>query len=95
MVKTPQDILSQALIDAEDEIIFIFCQNHGGLEYAMPIVRKQFDDVGIDFRTPTAEGLRTVVKKLEEVSASLKGAEFAKSEKQQFLRLISDAVKKG
>ncbi len=95
MVETPQDALTQALIDAEDEIIFDFCQNHGGLEYAMPIIRKQFDEAGVDFRLPTAEGLRLVVNNLEKVSASLKGPDFAKAEKQKFLGLINDAVKKG
>ena len=33
-----------SILDAEDEIISIFCENNGGMEFAMPIIRFRTDD---------------------------------------------------
>ena len=88
-IVTADTELSRALIDVEDDIIMDFCEKHGGLEYAMPMVRKQFELARIDFRKPTEQGLRDVIKRLEDVSLGLKGADFAKDCRRNYLRILN------
>lgn len=52
------------LILVEDNIINTFCSRMGGYEKAMPIVRKQFEVLGIDFENPTKAQLQELIQKL-------------------------------
>ena len=59
------------ILIVEDNIVNTFCNRMGGYEKAMPIVRKQFENLGIDFENPTKEQLQQLVQKLIEVMAHL------------------------
>ena len=76
------------IFDVEDEIIFTFCQDYGGLEEGMPIIREQFKRAGMDFREPTKKGLQIVVENLVKVTASLRGPEVAKEQRARFQKLL-------
>jgi hypothetical protein len=77
------------ILDVEDEMIFLFCQDYGGLEEGMPIVREQFKRTGVDFREPTKEGLMLVAENLVKVTESFRGAELAKKQKSKFKVLLN------
>ena len=77
------------IMDVEDEIIFIFCQDYGGLEEGMPIIREQFKRAGVDFREPTKEGLVQVVDNLAKVTAAFRGEDLAKKQKNKFKSLLN------
>ena len=77
-----------SILDAEDEIISIFCQNNGGMEFAMPIIRKQFSDASVDFKNPTKEGLIEIINKLVAVTKEFQGAEVAKGEYRDYMHII-------
>ena len=70
--------------EALDEIITTFCTVHGGLEEAMPMVRKKFAEADVDFSNPTKEGLKKVADKLVEVTRFLKGPDIAERERKKF-----------
>jgi hypothetical protein len=76
------------IMDVEDAIIFEFCQDFGGLEEGMPIIREQFKKANVDFRTPTKEGLVKVVENLVTVTRSMRGDEMAKKQKAKFLSML-------
>jgi len=76
-------------MDIEDEMIFIFCQDYGGLEEGMPIIREQFKRTGVDFRNPTKEGLKTVSENLVKVTEAFRGVDLAKKQKTKFIQLIN------
>jgi len=46
-------------VEALDVITAEFCEDHGGFDYAMPMVRKQVEAVGMDFHDPTLSRWRT------------------------------------
>lgn len=76
------------IMDVEDAIIFEFCQDFGGLEEGMPIIREQFKKANVDFRTPTKEGLHKVVENLVTVTRGMRGEEMAKKQKAKFQALL-------
>jgi len=55
------------LIMAEDNIINIFCTSIGGYEKGMPIIRKQFEILGIDFEKPSKPQLHALVVRLSTI----------------------------
>jgi len=77
------------VLEAEDEIISIFCQNNGGMEFAMPIIRKQFNDAGIDFKNPTKDELIVIVDKLVNITKELQGEAAAKEEFRDYMHIIN------
>ena len=62
------------LIAITDQIIMDFCDEMGGQEAAMPIVRQQFTRAGVDVKAPTREGLRLAVEYLAETESSFRNA---------------------
>jgi hypothetical protein len=95
--KTPQKTLMQSkhdvnrpisVIEASDEIISIFCEIHGGVEAAMPMIAYQFKKAEVDFANPTKEGLEKVALGLVKVTEFLKGKKLADSEEKRFKHLI-------
>lgn len=76
------------LFEVEDELIFTFCEDYGGLEDGMPIIREQFKRAGMDFREPTKEGLKKVAENLVRVTESLRGQDMAKKQNQRFKSLL-------
>ena len=83
-----KDMADKKMLEIEDEIICIFCQDYGGLEEGMPIVREQFKRAGIDFREPTKDGLTKVAENLVKVTESFRGNELAKKQKSKFKSLL-------
>lgn len=79
-------------VQANDEIITMFCQIHGGLEEAMPIIRTQFKKCNVDFAKPTKEGLRRISERLVHVTSFLKGTDIAEMERKRFSHLIDNIV---
>ena len=95
--KTPEEILMQAKyesnspmtpVKASDEIISLFCELHGGMEAAMPMVAFQFKKANVDFANPTKEGLQKVAEGLINVTEFLKGKYIADLEGKRFKHLI-------
>ncbi len=78
-------------IEANDEMITIFCNLHGGLEEAMPIIRNQFKKFNVDFSAPSKEGLRQISHGLAQVTKFLKGTELAQMQHKRFNYLV-DAI---
>ena len=95
--KSPEEILMQSKyesnrpmtpIEASDEIISLFCELHGGMEAAMPMVAYQFKKAKVDFANPTKEGLQRVADGLVKVTEFLKGKYIADLEGKRFKHLI-------
>lgn len=82
---TEKDIL----LEIEDEIIVKFCELNGGMEFAMPIIRKQYEKFNVDFKRPTKEDLYKIVKALIEVTENLKGDLVAREERRVFKELLN------
>jgi hypothetical protein len=82
--KSEQDLI----LEIEDEIIVKFCELNGGMEFAMPIIRKQYEKHNVDFKNPTKEDLIKIVDNLIEVTQSLKGDVVAKEERRYFKDLL-------
>lgn len=62
-------------LQTADRIMTDFCADFGGLETAMNVVRKKFEEADVDVRSPTKEGLLKVVDLLSDVEKSVKGPE--------------------
>ena len=100
--KTPEEILMQSkfqanqrisVVEASDEIISIFCELHGGVEAAMPMIAYQFKKANVDFANPSKEGLQDVAKGLVKVTEFLMGKKIAEKEEKRFnhlIKMISD-----
>jgi len=86
---TEKDIL----LEIEDEIIVKFCELNGGMEFAMPIIRKQYEKFNVDFKCPTKEDLYKIVQALIEVTENLKGDLVAKEERRIFKELLNKLEK--
>ncbi len=95
--KSPETILMQSkydarqpmtTIEASDEIISIFCELHGGMEAAMPMIAYQFKKAKADFSNPSKEELETVAEGLVKVTEFLKGKVVAEKEEKRFSHLI-------
>jgi len=77
------------ILEVEDEILVKFCELNGGMEFAMPIIRKQFEKLNIDFRNPSKEDLYKIVESLLEVTQSLMGDVVAREERRYFNELLN------
>ena len=77
------------ILEVEDEILVKFCELNGGMEFAMPIIRKQFEKLNIDFRNPSKEDLHKIVESLLEVTQSLMGDVVAREERRYFKELLN------
>jgi hypothetical protein len=79
---------SMTPVEASDEIISIFCELHGGIEAAMPMIIHQFKTANVDFANPTKEGLKKVAEGLIKVTEFLKGKIVAEKEEKRFNYII-------
>jgi small GTP-binding protein len=69
---TPPSRSVDPYLAVADKIMTDFCADFGGLETGMNVVRKKFEEAGVDVRAPTKEGLLDVVDRLSEVEKSVK-----------------------
>jgi hypothetical protein len=81
------------ILQIEDEIIVKFCELNGGMEFAMPIVRKQYEKHNIDFKNPSRVDLYKIVETLIEVTKTLKGKDVARNERKFFKELLNKLEK--
>jgi small GTP-binding protein len=80
------------LILATDKIINDFCDNFGNFELAMPIIRRQFNEAGVDIRNPTKMGLMKVIDLLAKVERGYKDSGTVKNNRMK-RRVIVQHVK--
>ena len=97
MTKSPEEILMMSkhdstrplqAVEASDEVITIFCELHGGIEAAMPMVVHQFKEHNVDFAQPAKEGLMRVADGLVKVTSFLKGEVISEKEKKRFDHIL-------
>ena len=79
----------EIILEVEDEILVKFCELNGGMEFAMPIIRKQFEKLNVDFRNPSKEDLHKIVESLLEVTLSLMGDVVAREERRYFKEFLN------
>ena len=82
------------LVVAEDKIIIKFCEVFGDLSLGMTVARKKFEDSGMDFRSPDADGIRHVIDGLYETILVFQGKDTADDAKREFLAILNEAVPK-
>ncbi len=80
-----------SIVQASDKIIMDFCNQFGGIQAGMPIVREQFIKAGVNIKNPTKEGLIKAVNKLAEVEKIVKDPQTVTLNKNRRLALIRDA----
>lgn len=78
-------------VEALDAIIATFCEDHGGFDYAMPMVRKQVESVGMDFHNPTLKEMEEFIEKLTAISRDIKGLDYSKKERMKMLSILRKA----
>jgi len=79
------------IVEASDKIIMDFCNQFGGLESGMPILREQFTKAGADINSPTKEGLIRVVVLLAEVERTIKDPHTVSRNRIRRLSIIKNA----
>jgi small GTP-binding protein len=83
-----------AIIKVADEIIMDFYREYGSsMEETMPIIRKQFENAGIDINNPTIESLRKAVELLGEVESSFFSQEEVATRLKKRMSLINQITK--
>ncbi len=75
-------------VELADIIISEFCEIFGGVEYAMPVVKYQFERTGIDPNDPTLVSLETVINNLMEVLDHFKSPAEINKIKKRWLNLL-------
>jgi hypothetical protein len=80
---------NKLILQVEDDMIVKFCELNGGMEFAMPIIRNQYEKLNIDFKNPSKEDLRRIADRLVEVTENIKGEIVAREEKKVFKDLLS------
>ncbi len=78
-------------VDALDAIIALFCDDHGGFDYAMPMVRKQVEATGMDFHNPTLREMEDFIERLTAISRDIKGIDYSKKERMKMLSILRKA----
>ncbi len=86
--QSKDDAEKEVLLKIEDEMIAKFCELTGGMEIAMPIIRKQYDKLNIDFKNPSKEDLLKIAETLTDVTQKIKGELVAREETRYFRELF-------
>ena len=86
--QSEEDTEKEILLKIEDEMIAKFCELTGGMEIAMPIIRKQYDKLNIDFKNPSREELVKIADTLTDVTQKIKGEIVAREESRYFRELF-------
>jgi small GTP-binding protein len=73
-----------------DKIIDDFCQEYGNYEEAMPILRAQFMNAGVDLKNPTQDSLKNVIQRLAHIEMERKSIEVAEANAVKRLKWISE-----
>jgi small GTP-binding protein len=78
--------LSSAKIASE--LIMEFCNEVGGLERGIPIVREVFKVAGVDLKNPTKEQLENALPELKQMVLDLEGSDIASKAEEKFNKLM-------
>jgi small GTP-binding protein len=73
-----------------DKIIDDFSKGYGGIEEAMPVLRRQFELSNLDLNNPTREALVSSVERLADVEAGFQNIDIVKANLRKRLRWIKD-----
>jgi small GTP-binding protein len=73
-----------------DRIISDFCSVYGGIEDAMPVLRRQFELARLDINNPTEQALVSAVEKLADVEAGFKDKNIALANLKKRLKWIRE-----
>lgn len=79
------------IVEASDKIIMDFCNQFGGMESGMPILREQFAKAGLNIGNPTKEGLIKVIGYLAEVEKNLKDSATVSRNRVRRLAIVKNA----
>ncbi|MDG6220176.1 MAG: GTP-binding protein [Candidatus Thermoplasmatota archaeon] len=82
---------SMSLMEVTDWLMGDFCDKFGGVDNAMPVLRKQFDRAGVDVKQPSREGLYLVIEYLAEVEAGFKPKQEVMDNKNRRRRAVSSS----
>jgi hypothetical protein len=73
-----------------DKIIDDFSKGYGGIEEAMPVLRRQFELSNLDLNNPQRESLVSAVERLADVEAGFQNIEVVKANMRKRLRWIKE-----
>lgn len=73
-----------------DKIIDDFCNEYGNYEEAMPILRAQFMNAGVDLKNPTKEALKKAIQRLAHIEMERRSIEVAEANAVKRLKWISE-----
>lgn len=73
-----------------DKIIDDFCSEYGNYEEAMPILRAQFMNAGVDLKNPTKESLKKAIQRLAHIEMEKRSIEVAEANAVKRLKWISE-----
>ena len=76
------------LMDALDMIITDFCESYGSVEDAMPVIRQQFNIIGIDIKNPAKEDIKKLLDALEWIEKGFKDPNTVANNKRRRWQLI-------
>lgn len=79
------------IIEASDKIIMDFCNQFGGMESGMPILREQFAKADLNIKAPTKEGLIKIIGFLAEVESNLKDQATVSRNRARRLSIVKNA----
>jgi small GTP-binding protein len=79
------------IVEASDKIIMDFCNQFGGMESGMPILREQFAKAKLDIKNPTKEGLIKVIGYLAQVEENLKDPATVSRNRVRRLAIVKNA----
>ncbi len=78
------------MADLIDGIIDDFCKEYGGIEGAMPLLRRQFELAELDLNNPTKMNLKLAIERLAALEKGYKDREIAELNRIKRLKWVKD-----
>jgi GTPase SAR1 family protein len=73
-----------------DKLIDDFCNEYGNYEEAMPILRAQFMNAGVDLNNPTKDSLKKAIQRLAHIEMERRSIEVAEANAIKRLKWVSE-----
>lgn len=89
--KSPEEMSSESLAQAVDEIITDFCEQYGDTPKAMEIVDREFGKAKVNIRAPTKDSLLTAIEFLSDVERDVHGRDVSEVNKLRRWKMIDEA----
>lgn len=80
------------LVAITDRIMMDFASDFGGVEAAMPVIKKQATRAGLDVRAPTKEAIRRFVENLTEIERGFRAPDKAAASQARRLAWLRDVA---